>query len=203
MKCFEVVDHRIVPGFPVTTGSQINSQTYVSLAAGGEQDGLKVFLTRELIDLMQEDRSNRVYNAELVRQGDGSYWLKPAARKTSSALVMFNEGMDRRPCANNSLIAGLFHHCDATVEETVCSSSISENRHYLGFIAVLKAEGEIKVGVEEQRPVPGTGRTILRPFRRLHRVRYDNLVYAIQNDGANVSLRENDDIEWFLWRRRK
>jgi hypothetical protein len=58
MKCFEIVDHKIVPGFPVKTGSKINPQTYVSLAAGGGQDGLKVFLTRELIDLLQEDRSN-------------------------------------------------------------------------------------------------------------------------------------------------
>ncbi len=203
MKCFEIVDHKIVPGFPVKTGSKINPQTYVSLAAGGGQDGLKVFLTRELIDLLQEDRSNRVYNAELLLQGDGTYWLKPSARKSSSALIMFNESMRKMRWSSNSLIAGLFHHCDAAVEETVCSSVNTEDCHYLGFITVLKAEGEIEVGVEEQRSVPGTGRTILRPFRRLRRERHDSLVYTIKNDGAKVSLHNSDDSEIFLWRRRK
>lgn len=187
MKCIEVLDYRTVAGFPFVLGSQ----SYVSLASIGERDGQRVFLTSELIDQLIDSGDERIYNAELVRQGDGTYWLKPESRPSSAVLVLCNEKVEQGSKPHQShLTATLtgYRFVVSDVAGAVCSPHGCKNYHALGFIAELPPKGVIYVSKVVRQEIPGTGRSWRRPFGK---ARFTNIIvprHNIKSGGENITL---------------
>lgn len=187
MKCIEVFDYRTEAGFPFVLGSQC----YVSLATIGERDGRRVFLTSELIDQLLVSGDERIYNAELVRQGDGTYWLKPETRQSSSVLILCNEKIKYGKHPNQRQLTAALTGYHFVVSETVgevTSANDGETYHALGFIAELSLKGVIYVSTIEQKQIPGSGRSWRRPFNRARFGSYYLDRYNIKSDGEKISL---------------
>lgn len=187
MKCIEIFDYRTVAGFPFVLGSQ----SYVSLAAIGEQEGQRVFLTSELIDQLIDSGDERIYNAELVRQGDGTHWLKPESRPSSAVLILCNEKVEQgREPHQRQLTATLtgYRFVVSEMVETVRSPCHCKTYHALGFIAELSPKGVIYVSTIVRQQLPGSGRSWKKPFAK---ARFTNIHlprYNIKSDGESISL---------------
>lgn len=187
MKCIEVFDCRTVAGFPFVLGSQ----SYVSLAAIDKQEGQRVFLTSELIDQLIDSGDERIYNAELVRQGDGSYWLKPESRPSSAVLILCNEKVEQGSYPHQRRLTAMltgYRFVVSEMVEAVRSPYDCKTYHALGFIAELSAKGVIYVSTIVRQQLPGSGRSWRKPFSR---ARFTSIYlprYNIKRDGVNISL---------------
>jgi len=187
MKCIEVFDYRTIPGFPFVLGSQ----SYVSLAAIDEQEGQRVFLTSELIDQLVDSGAERIYNAELVRQGDGTYWLKPESRPSSSVLILCNEKIVQGNHPHQrQLTAALtgYRFVVSEMVETVRTPCDCKSYHALGFIAELSPQGVIYVSTIVRQQIPGSGRSWKKPFGK---AQFTSIIlprYNIKRDGENIRL---------------
>lgn len=187
MKCIEVSDYRTIAGFPFVLGCQ----SYVSLAAIGEQEGLRVFLTSELIDRLVESGDERIYNAELVRQGDGTCWLKPESRPSSAVLILCNEKVDQGREPHQRQLAAVLTGYRFVVSEmvkAVRSPYDCKTYHALGFIAELLPRGVVCVSTIVRQQIPGSGRSWKKPFGKARFISIYLPRYNIKSDGESISL---------------
>lgn len=187
MKCIEISDYRTLAGFPFVLGSQ----SYVSLAAIDKQEGLRVFLTSELIDQLVESGEERIYNAELVRQGDGTCWLKPESRPSSAVLILCNEKVEQgREPHQRQLTAVLTGYRFVVSEqvEAVRSRYDCKTYHAIGFIAELLPKDVIYVSTIVRQQLPGSGRSWRKPFGKARFTDIHLARYNIKSDGEKITL---------------
>lgn len=123
--------------------------------------------------------------------GDGTYWLKPESRQSSSVLILGDEKIEQENHPNQRQLTAVLTGCRCVVSEmikAVRSPCDCKTDHALGFIAELSPKGVIYVSTMVRQQLPGTGRVWRNPFCK---ARFTNIVlprYNIKCGGEKISL---------------